>query len=81
MENIRLKVNMQLAQKKYKAEINKLTKELQEANSHILILEMQQEYAMKWINCSCSPLKKKVIIRNPSDRQLYYVCCLASIYL
>ncbi|KRG03348.1 uncharacterized protein LOC26527180 [Drosophila mojavensis] len=47
MENIRLKVNMQLAQKKYKAEINKLTKELQEANSHILILEMQQEYAMK----------------------------------
>ncbi|XP_017857923.1 PREDICTED: THAP domain-containing protein 3-like [Drosophila arizonae] len=47
MENVRLKVNMQLAQKKYKAEINKLTKELQEANSHILILEMQQEYAMK----------------------------------
>ncbi|XP_017954472.1 uncharacterized protein LOC108649898 [Drosophila navojoa] len=47
MENLRLKVNMQLAQKKYKAEINKLTKELREANSHILILEMQHEYMMK----------------------------------
>lgn len=65
---MRLKVNLQLEHKKYKAEIKKLNEELEDAKSQIF----QQQY-MKWRNCSYSPVKGKVIKRNLSDRQLFYV--------